>query len=70
MEQKVKEAINKIRRAIGGADVSLVGVDDGIVKVKVLQSSCHPGVGPGMVIEMLEDQLKIDLPEIKEVVSV
>lgn len=70
MEEKVKEAISKIRPVLGGTDVTLVSIEDGVVKVKVLQSSCHPGIGDDMVLEMLEDQLKEDLPEIREVVAI
>ena len=70
MQEKVKEVISKVRPMLGGTDVALIDVIDGIVKVKVLPSSCHPGVGEDMVLEMLEDQFKVDMPEITEVVAV
>ncbi|MDY6970275.1 MAG: NifU family protein [Spirochaetota bacterium] len=70
MKEKVQEALAKIRTKISNADVALVDVNDGIVKVKLLMSSCGAPMTFDLLHESVEDMLKAEIPEIKEVVSV
>jgi len=70
MREKVEAAINKIRPGLGGTDIAFIDASDGIVKVKILISSCGPGMDKEMALEVLEDELKEQMPEVKEVVAV
>ncbi len=73
MREKVQQVIEKIRPLLqrDGGDIQLVDVtDDGIVKVK-LQGACGTCPMSAMTLKMgVEKQLKQEIPEIKEVVSV
>ena len=75
MREKVEEALNKIRPmlAADGGDVELVDVNDGIVQIRVggacggCTEDCPVApMDPGIMIEEL---LKQEVPEIKEVVN-
>jgi Fe-S cluster biogenesis protein NfuA len=68
--QKVDRAIAKIRPAIGVNIVELVDVSDGVVKVQVIPSSCSAGLPEEIIMVLLEEQIKDELPEIREVVAV
>ena len=68
--QKVDQAIAKIRPAIGVNIVELVDVSDGVVKVQVIPSSCSAGLPEEIIMVLLEEQIKDELPEIREVVAV
>ena len=70
MREKVEAALVKIRPILGGTDVVLMDLDEGIVKVRVLTSSCAAGMSPEMTIEILEEQLKELVPDVKEVIAV
>ena len=66
---KVERVIDKVRPALGVNIVELVEVTDGIVKVQVIPSSCSAGIAEETVIVLIEEQIKDELPEIKEVVA-
>ncbi|MCK4906281.1 MAG: NifU family protein [Spirochaetes bacterium] len=72
MREKVEEALKKIRPSLqaDGGDVELVDVtDDGIVKVK-LTGACGDCPMSQMTLKMgIERSLKMDIPEVKEVVQ-
>lgn len=72
MNEEVKTIINQIKpmlRADGG-DVELLGVGDGVVKVR-LTGACGSCAMSSITLKMgIERLLKDRLPEIKEVVSV
>jgi len=70
MREKVEAALNKIRPSLGGTDIALIDASEGIVKVKILISSCGPGMDKEMALETLEEMLKEQVPEVKEVVAV
>jgi Fe-S cluster biogenesis protein NfuA len=72
MRERVEAILAKLRPGLGGTDVVLVDVGEGIVKVKVLPSpGCSgPSMPEEMVLEELEEQLKEEVPEIKEVIAV
>lgn len=67
---RVERVIDKVRPALGVNMVELVEVSDGIVKVQVIPSSCSAGIAEETVIVLIEEQIKDELPEIKEVVAV
>jgi Fe-S cluster biogenesis protein NfuA len=67
---KVERAIAKIRPALGANMVELVDVSDGVVKVQVIPCSCSAGMPEDMIVNLIEEQVKDELPEIAEVVAV
>jgi Fe-S cluster biogenesis protein NfuA len=72
MQEKVEEVLNKVRPALmrDGGNVELVSVDDGTVKVK-LTGACSGCPMSAMTLKMgIEQILKQEIPEVKEVVSV
>ena len=73
LKEKVEESLAKIRPALqrDGGDVELVEVtDDGQVKVK-LQGACAGCPMATMTLKQgIETQLKEEIPEVKEVISV
>ncbi len=72
MKEKVEKAIAKIRPFLqrDGGDIQLVDVTDGIVKVK-LTGACGSCPMSMMTLKMgVENELKKEIPEVKEVVSV
>ena len=70
MREEVEAVLAKIRPILRGTDVVIIDLNEGIVKVKVLTSSCDTGVSREMTLEILEEQLKEQVPEIKEVIIV
>jgi len=72
MEEKVKKSLEKVRPILqrDGGDVEFVGIEDGVVKVK-MRGACGTCPGALMTIKMvIEQTLKEDVPEVKEVVGV
>ncbi len=72
MKERVQQVIDKIRPLLqrDGGDIQLVDVVDGIVKVR-LQGACGSCPMSAMTLKMgVEKQIKQEIPEIKEVVSV
>lgn len=72
MKEKVEEVLSKVRPMLqrDGGDVELVGIDDGVVKVK-LTGAC--GGCPMATLTLkrgIEEKLKEEIPEVTEVVSV
>ncbi len=71
-KDKVTEVLNKIRPSLmrDGGDVELVEVNNGTVKVK-LTGACGGCPMATMTLKMgIEQMLKREIPEVKEVVSV
>jgi len=69
MREKIEEALKNIRPALqaDGGDIELVGVDDGIVKVR-LKGAC--GTCPSSLATLkygVEERLKEEIPEVKSV---
>jgi len=69
MREKIEEALKNIRPALqaDGGDIELVGVDDGIVKVR-LKRAC--GTCPSSLATLkygVEERLKEEIPEVKSV---
>jgi Fe-S cluster biogenesis protein NfuA len=72
MLEKVEAVIDRIRPALqaDGGDVELVGIEDGVVKVK-LTGACGSCPMSTMTLKMgIERVIREELPEIKEVVAV
>ena len=72
MEEKVKEALEKVRPSLmrDGGNVELVEVNDGTVKVR-LTGACAGCPMSTMTLKMgIEKFLKQEIPEVKEVVAV
>lgn len=70
IEARVEKIIDKVRPALGVNIVELVTVRDGVVEVRVIPSSCAAGVSRETVMLLLEEQIRDEMPEIKEVVAV
>ena len=72
MKEKIEEALAKIRPALqaDGGDVELVGVDEGVVSLK-LTGACNGCPLASMTLKIgIERVLKGQVPEVKEVVAV
>ncbi len=73
MREQVERVLNKVRGALiaEGGNVELVDVsDDGVVKVR-LTGACGSCPMSQMTLKMgIEQALKQEIPQIKEVVSV
>ena len=72
MNEKVEAVLNEIRPSLqaDGGDVELVGVNDGMVSLR-LTGACAGCPMSSMTLKMgIERILKEKLPEVKEVVAV
>jgi Fe-S cluster biogenesis protein NfuA len=72
MREKIEQALSQIRPMLqaDGGDVELVGVDDGVVKVR-LRGACAGCPGAQMTLQLgVERKLREAVPEIKKVVAV
>ncbi len=72
MREKVEAALAQIRPALmaDSGDVQLVGVNDGVVTVR-LTGACHGCPMAAMTLQHgVERVLKEQVPEVKEVVAV
>ena len=72
MEEKVIEVLNKIRPKLqsDGGDVELIEIENGKVKLK-LTGACSNCPMSQLTLKMvIENILKKEIPEIKEVVAI
>jgi Fe-S cluster biogenesis protein NfuA len=72
MEEQVSAVIDEIRPLLqaDGGDIELVGVEDGVVKVR-LRGACAGCPGAQMTLKMaVERRIKSKIPEIQRVESV
>ena len=72
MKEKVAAVLEEIRPTLqaDGGDVELVGVDEGVVSLK-LTGACSGCPMASMTLKMgIERVLKGQIPEVKEVVAV
>ena len=71
-KERIEEALDKIRPMLmaDGGNVELVGVNDGTVEVR-LTGACGGCPMATMTLKMgIEQMLKQEIPEVKEVVAV
>jgi Fe-S cluster biogenesis protein NfuA len=71
--EKVKEVIEKEISpflAFEGGSIELVGVDDGVVKVKLKGACAGCPMSQYTLVNFVEATLKERIPEVKEVVAV
>jgi Fe-S cluster biogenesis protein NfuA len=72
MKEQVEAVINEIRPMLqaDGGDIELVGVEGGVVKVK-LRGACAGCPGAAMTLKMaVERRLKAKVPEVERVENV
>jgi len=72
MREEVEAVLEKVRPTLqaDGGDVELVGVEDGVVSVK-LTGACNGCPMASMTLRNgIERILRMEVPEVKEVVSV
>jgi Fe-S cluster biogenesis protein NfuA len=71
MKEKVAAVIEKIRPALqaDGGDILLVDVTDGIVKVKLTGACGHCPMSQMTLRNYVEQIIKQEVPEVKEVVA-
>ena len=73
MFEKVKEVIEKEISpflAFEGGSIELVGVDDGVVKVRLKGACAGCPMSQYTLVNFVEATLKERIPEVKEVVAV
>ena len=76
MRERVEESLTRIRPTLGGADVRLVDVNGGIVTVEFLKqlSACAVKarglMTKDLTLEMLEEKLREEVPEVTRVIVV
>ena len=70
MREKVKAALAELQRRLRGANVVLVDCDEGIVTVQIITALCTSGVPKDIILEIVEKQLKDQVPEVKEVLAI
>lgn len=72
MREAVQKVIDEIRPILqsDGGDIELVGVQDGVVSVR-LRGACAGCPGAQMTLKMgVERRLKAAVPEVKEVIAI
>ncbi len=72
MKEKVEKALESIRPSLkaDGGDIKLIGVEDGVVRVK-LTGACSGCPMSAMTMKFgVEKALKEIVPEVKEVIMV
>ena len=72
LREKIEDALDKVRPSLqaDGGDVELVGVDDGVVSLK-LTGACDGCPMAAMTLKMgIEKVLTEQVPEVKEVIAV
>jgi Fe-S cluster biogenesis protein NfuA len=72
MEEKLKSLIDEIRPGLqaDGGDIELIGVNDGVVSVRLVGACGHCPMSAITLKQGVERFIKSEMPEIKEVVAV
>ena len=73
MREKVESVLRKMSPNLGTGEVQLMDITDGVVTIRYYEVSLMEMQSKGMVtketvIEIVEDALKKEIPEVKEVV--
>jgi len=69
MQERVQGIIDVLKPAFAGTEVVLLGVNDGIVRVRIFASGCHGGPPKEATLALLQEELMGEIPEIKEIVA-
>jgi Fe-S cluster biogenesis protein NfuA len=69
MRDRVQKVIDRLKPGFDTTEVILLGVKDGIVRVQVFAPGCHGGPPKEATVAILEEELRAEIPEIKEVVA-
>ena len=72
LEQQVREALEDVRPALqmDGGDVELIGLDGGVVTVRLLGACGGCPMATMTLVGFVEERLKQRVPEVRQVVSV
>ena len=72
MKEKIEKALVKIRAALqqDGGDIELVGIDNGVVKVRLKGACAGCPMSQMTLANFVEAELKKSVPEIKRVQAV
>lgn len=72
MKNRVTSALDEVRPALqmDGGDVELVGIDDGVVRVRLLGACGGCPMATMTLVGFVEERLRARVPEIRQVVSV
>ena len=72
MKEKLEKALNKIRGALqqDGGDIELVGVENGVVKVRLKGACAGCPMSQMTMVNFVEAELKKAVPEVKRVQAV
>ena len=72
MREKVQAALDQIRVGLqmDGGDVELVGIEDGVVQVRLLGACGGCPMATMTLVGFVEERLKQRVPEIRRVVNV
>jgi Fe-S cluster biogenesis protein NfuA len=71
-ERQVREALEELRPALqmDGGDVELVGIEGGVVSVRLLGACGGCPMAMMTLVGFVEERLKQRVPEVQQVVSV
>jgi len=78
VRQRIEKALAELQGSLGGGDVRLASIDNGVVTVQYRKplsnpAACHVDRGQvtiDIVHEVVEDRLKQDVPQIQKVIVV
>ena len=72
MKDKLEKVLAKVRVALqqDGGDIELVGVEDGVVKVRLKGACCGCPMSQMTLSNFVERELKKEIPEITRVEAV
>jgi Fe-S cluster biogenesis protein NfuA len=72
VQEKIEKALEKIRKGLqqDGGDIELVGIDDGVVKVRLKGACAGCPMSQMTLANFVEKELKREVPEIKKVQAV
>lgn len=72
MEERIRRSLEKIRPAVqsDGGDIELVGVENGVVTVRLFGACDGCPMSPVTLRSGIERILREDVPEVREVVAI
>lgn len=72
LERQVQDALEELRPALrmDGGDVELVGIDGGVVQVRLLGACGGCPMAMMTLVGFVEERLKQRVPEVRQVVNV